>query len=380
MTDQQEHLRQDKMNIEAFLPKELDLSNAAHNIPGFLWFKVLEAVKEDNCMRLSSLLEEVHNRIEIGEASEERPIVAEGNEYDGHDNDDDYFFENDDDGDDHESDSGSNNEDIDDPKAFSGEEDMVLHFIHTKLMLKVSDVVEVQLSANEMGPLMLPDIQVLELAPSVQLCLEHRKHTDKCFAEVASEKASLARYRSVERYMILWKPLLIMEAATKAVSNDDSLVLQNIKVTWRMDERGKLVGSFQLQKTFAETRKIEIFCGDYACVRVPYQASLSSSFSEMLPHLADEHYTASSGYSALYNSAHEAKNADNNKSLTRERKSVERYFVCHCVFTKAESSLKFTLQLFQSSMKTPEGLMKGETRICTVEVIKQTIPCRYCVS
>ena len=380
MTDQQEHLRQDKMNIEAFLPKELDLSNAAHNIPGFLWFKVLEAVKEDNCMRLSSLLEEVHNCIEIGEDSEERPMVAEGNECDGDDDDDDYFFENDDDGDDHESDSGSNSEDIDDPKAFSGEEDMVLHFIHTKLMLKVSDVVEVQLSANEMGPLMLPDIQVLELAPSVQLCLEHRKHTDKCFAEVASEKASLARYRSVERYMILWKPLLIMEAATNAVSNDDSLVLQNIKVTWRMDERGKLVGSFQLQKTFAETRKIEIFCGDYACVRVPYQASLSSSFSEMFPHLTDEHNAASSGYSALYNSAHESKNADNTKSLTRERKSVERYFVCHCVFTKADISLKFTLQLFQSSMKTPEGLMKGETRSCTVEVIKQTIPCRYCVS
>lgn len=131
------------MNIEVFLFKELDFLNVVYNIFGFFWFKVLEVVKEDNCMRLSSLLEEVYNCIEIGEDSEERLIVVEGNECDGDDDDDDYFFENDDDGDDYESDFGSNSEDIDDLKVFSGEEDMVLYFIYIKLMLKVFDVVEV---------------------------------------------------------------------------------------------------------------------------------------------------------------------------------------------------------------------------------------------
>ena len=375
--DQEAHLRKDKIRIEACLPGELNLSNVGYHIPGCLWLKVLEAVKEDNHESLNSFLKNVHDCI-VDERDrllrDCQPQGDEENEDDGNDHD---LCENDDDSDDDDDDTENDDGEVDDQSGIGDEEDMKLHFTYTRLLLKVSDIVEIQLSANGMGALMLPDIQLFQLAPGINICLEHRKHADKCFAVVASKKASFQRYGSIGQYVRIWKPLLTMEAATVAVSNDDSLVLQNIEVTWEENDDGKLVGYFQLHKTFIETRQIEIFRGDYACVRVPYQTSSAINSSELFSYAAYGNYASSSGSSDVCETATEAESKDDMESLTYDMKSMERYFVGHCVFTACtENSQKFTFQLFQCSMKIPQGLRNGESRICTVEIIKQTIPSR----
>lgn len=61
----------------------------------------------------------------------------------------------------------------------------------------------------------------------------------------------------------------------------------------------------------------------------------------MFLYLVDEYYVVFFGYFVLYNSVYEVKNVDNIKSLICERKLVEWYFVCYCVFIKVDIFFKF---------------------------------------
>jgi len=355
LRDQELHLHKDRSKIEALLYAVLSCSSLDYHIPSGHWREVLDAVKKGDFKRLKQCLEEVDKGIASErerafkeEMRQQRQREQEEKEDDDDWNDDDENNDEDDDDDDDddgEDDLDEETDDFDesdsesDTESPKDEEGSELHFIKAIRALKVSDNVSVQLSANDVGPFMTPDIQLFNLAPGINICLEHRKFADKCFTEPASEKASKQRYRNITAYVNAWKPLLNMEAATDAILNDDALDLLDIEVRWEENDDCQLVGEFHLDKTFSETRQIEIFLGDYACVRVSCSTSPSSS-------------------------------------LTPEGKAVERYWVGHCIFTGAETSLKFTLKLFQHSMSIPQVLRRGGTRRCIVEIIKQTIPCR----
>lgn len=415
--DQERHLREDRSKLESLL---YAISSLDYHIPSSRWLEVLKAVEDNNLRRLMQGLKEVHKIIarqrkeasknEIrqerrGEQEEKENNDDRDEDDEGDDEDDDDDFDGDiDEVDESDSDSESdvespkydgesklhfieatnalkdtdnfdesdNERDTESPKH---EEESKLHFIKVTRSLRVSDSVSVQLSANDTGPLMAPDIQLFNLAPGINICLEHRKLSDKCFAETALEKASKQGYKNIRAYVNAWNPLLNMEAATVAILNDDTLVLQDIEVTWKEDDDSNLVGEFRLGKKFSETRQIEIFCGDYACVRVSCFTSVSSSSpnSEMFPAIksvfSDKDEEESSTGS-------EGKDENDKESFTAGENAVERYWVGHCIFTDADKSLKFTFRLFQHSMSVPQVLRSGGNRRCMVEIIKQTIPCR----
>ena len=340
--DQEIHLREDRSKFEALLYAVLSCPSLDYHIPSGHWRDVLDAVQKSDFERLKRCLEKLDKSIAREEMRQQRQGEHEEKEDDDDWDDGDESNHEDDDG------EGDNDDDTDDFDESDGEsdtespkdeEESELHFIEAIHALKVSDNASVQLSANDVGPLMTPDIQLFNLAPGINICLEHRKLADKCFAEPASEKASKQRYGNIAAYVNAWKPLLNMEAATNAISNDDALVLQDIEVTWKENDDCLLVGEFHLGKKFSETRQIEIFYGDYACVRVSCSTSCSSS-------------------------------------LTPRGKAVERYWVGHFILTGEGTSLKFTLKLFQHSMSIPQVLRSGGTRRCILEIIKQTIPSR----
>ena len=383
--DQERHLREDRSKLESLLCAISSCSSLDYHIPSSRWLEVLKAVEENNLRRLMQGLKEVHEIIarqrkessnneirqeregeqEQNEDNDDRDEDEEDNDVDGEDDSDGDIDEVD------ESDSDSES-DIESPK-YDGESK--LHFIEATNALKVSDKVSVQLSANDTGPLIAPDIQLFNLAPGINICVEHRKLSDKCFAETALEKASKQGYKNIRAYVNAWNPLLNMEAATVAILNDDALVLQDIEVTWKEDDDSNLVGDFQLCKKFSETRQIEIFCGDYACVRVPCFTSVSSSSpnSETFPAtksvFSDKDEKESSAQT-------ECKDENDKESFTARENAVERYWVGHCIFTGADKPLKFTFRLFQHSMSVPQVLRSRGNRRCIVEIIRQTIPCR----
>lgn len=345
LRDQERHLREERRKIEALLFDVLNRSSIDYHIPSGHWREVLDAVKNSKFESLKQCLEKVDKCIasERERAFKEKMRQDRQRDQEEQENGDDW---NDDDvSDDADDDEGDNDDEViydsdeSDTESDTESPKDELHFIKATLALKVSDNVSVQLSANDIGPLMTPHIQLFNLAPGINICLEHKKLADKCFAETASEKASKQRYKNVIAYVNAWKPLLNMEAATGAISNDDAFILQDIEVKWEENDDCELVGEFHLDKKFSETRQIEIFYGDYACVRVPCS---TCSFS----------------------------------SLTPGGKAVERYWVGHFIFTGAGTSLKLKLKLVQHSMSIPQVLRRGGTRRCMVEIIKQTIPSR----
>ena len=345
LRDQERHLREDRRKTEVVLYDVLSRSSLDYHIPSRDWREVLDAVKKSDFEKLKQCLEKVDNCIPSERQRSFKEEMRQERQREQEEQDDNDDWNDDDESDDEDDEEGDDYDeviyDFDESYSESDTESPKdeLHFIKATRALNVSDSVSVQLSANDIGPLMTPDIQLFNLAPGITICLEHRKLAAKCFAETASEKASKQRYKNVMVYVNAWKPLLNMEAATVAISNDDAFVLQDIKVKWEENDDRHLVGEFHLDKTFSETRQIEIFYGDYACVRVSCSTSSSSS-------------------------------------LTPGRKAVERYWVGHCIFTAAETSLKFKLKLFQHSMSIPQVLRSGATRRCIVEIIKQTIPSR----
>ena len=385
------HLREDRIRIQALF----SVSSSGYHIPSHLWQEVLDAVKSDDDSILSERLKNLDEiiacqREEMSRLRREKEKLKyetffEASHDDDDDDDDDDDGDDDGDGDDDDDfdeaiDSHEENKD----EEKEGEDETSMHFVETSLVLNVADSVSVQLSANDSGGLMSPEIQLFNLAPGIDVCIEHRKLADKCFSTAASDKASQPTYRSITKYVHLWRPVLEMEAASVAVKDDDTIILQNIEVIWRKGEGGKLFGEFQLNKNFYKTRQIDIFRDDYACVKVrcltPSSGRLLSFGSldgkqEFCKEMEKEAVAVPACDVASGN--HNENERTSDEGECRESSAGKSYWVGHCIFSLADNLLmKYKLRLFQNSMKVPEGLDNGNGWICTLEIIKQAIPSR----
>lgn len=416
---QDRNLRQDWKKILSLLCEQSTCKS--YNIPGGLWHRVLHAIKKDDDTGLNASLEEIDTlitRIEKERITENTCCeeVDRGDyEYDtdsdnddavnDDDGDDEEEEDDDDDGDtDEESDfdkeygnSDDDNEDSDDEldyeeqnkkkdkttkdnqergerktlAATSNNEIENVHFVETSLVLQVGDSVSIQLSASSTEAFISPEVQCFNLSPDINICLEHRKLADKCFVTAASGKDSQQCYKSINAYVYDWRPVVAMEAATVAVKNDDTFTLQNLEVKWREDESGKFVGDFRLEEKYCKTRQIEIFTGDYACVRFACPKSCSRVLHSPSRFSENELITSSEYHEEC------GKTDDVWDEIERNQASRKTCWVGHCnIIVSGSQQMNFALKLFQHSMEFPDLLENRNSWICTVEIIKQTIPFR----
>lgn len=101
------------------------------------------------------------------------------------------------------------------------------------LTLYAGSVVQVQVTCDWVKGLMVPSVQLFNLTPTLNICIEHRVNAVKCFTETATHLTTRKSYRSVETYLAAWLPVLTMEAAHNAVLNDDSVVIHNVEISWQ---------------------------------------------------------------------------------------------------------------------------------------------------
>ncbi|XP_068672377.1 3'-5' exoribonuclease HELZ2-like isoform X2 [Montipora foliosa] len=259
------------------------------------------------------------------------------------------------------------------------EDDTKAHFVETSIGLKVADTVTVHLSANNSSGLVSPEIQLFNLAPGIEICVEHRKRPDTCFAMTATEKATQRTYISIARYVDLWLPVLHMEAATDGVRNDDTIILKNLEIKWKKDEAlggsFKLLGAFFLNENFGKTRQIEISRGDYACVKA--HCPMPSSSRKCIKTETGEEAGARHRWETSFG----RKEGGSDEEDDVQSMGMHSYWVGHCILTEA-AQRKCTLKVFQSSMEVPKEFDDGDSKTCTstVEIIKQTISSRRMIS
>ncbi|KAL1786311.1 helicase with zinc finger protein domain 2 [Sigmodon hispidus] len=143
-------------------------------------------------------------------------------------------------------------------------------FIEVAYELSRGDTLQVQLGASLQRGFLAPILQLWTVVPGFSLCLEHMERPGDCFSGHVHQ-ALQDRYQKVIEYSRVWGPLCALESLTSAVTENDSIVLQDVHISWDRDRtsQGQLQGTFYLEAAFLQENCINIHFGCcYLCIRL----------------------------------------------------------------------------------------------------------------
>ncbi|KAM4842633.1 3'-5' exoribonuclease HELZ2 isoform 2-T2 [Thomomys bottae] len=144
------------------------------------------------------------------------------------------------------------------------------HFVEVVLELGRGDTLQVQLSASLQRGFLAPTLQLWTVAPGFSLCLEHTERPGDCFSG-HPHQASQDQYCSADEYAQVWGPLCALESVINAVAEGDSVILQNVHISWGKNRtpQGQLQGTFDLDPAFFQENGIKAnFSYSYLCIRL----------------------------------------------------------------------------------------------------------------
>ncbi|KAL4655663.1 helicase with zinc finger domain 2 [Arapaima gigas] len=143
--------------------------------------------------------------------------------------------------------------------------DQSKHYIDLTLNLKCGDTVEVQMTTETKQGFLTPTVQLLNINPRFEVCLDHSHNPTLCFCKYA-ERAAKNLYANVDEYIKIWRPLCEMESATTAVDESDSITIEDMTLIWKKDRRWE--GSFILPGDLVKEWAIECNLGRcFLCIR-----------------------------------------------------------------------------------------------------------------
>ncbi|MBN3321629.1 HELZ2 Helicase, partial [Atractosteus spatula] len=118
------------------------------------------------------------------------------------------------------------------------------HFVKLPFSLKPGDTLQVQLTAEVKRGFYMPAVQLLNVSPKFEVCLEHARDPSTCFSGGA-KNAAKNFYDDSEDYMKIWRPLCEMESASTAVEDSDSIIIEDMEMDFKMDVKN-IEGTFFL--------------------------------------------------------------------------------------------------------------------------------------
>ncbi|XP_069739798.1 3'-5' exoribonuclease HELZ2 isoform X2 [Narcine bancroftii] len=143
------------------------------------------------------------------------------------------------------------------------------HYVTITLEVKNNDVLQLQLSKMQKDGFLMPAVQLINITPKFEICVEHTENPITCFSEYAS-KSPKNIYNDVKEYQEIWKPLCAMESASSAVAENEVIVIYGVKIAWeKKTPRGQtLLGSFSIPKESCRNWQIESALAKcYLCLR-----------------------------------------------------------------------------------------------------------------
>ena len=91
----------------------------------------------------------------------------------------------------------------------------------------------VSLAANFSDYILSPCIQLLEVAPMLNVCVQHSTNPASCFSTPILSHASRIQYNDITEYIDLWEKVLLAEAAVQSVSDCAEVqLIQNVPLKW----------------------------------------------------------------------------------------------------------------------------------------------------
>ena len=146
----------------------------------------------------------------------------------------------------------------------------------------VGNVLQVQLTSQKLLGIPTPIIQLINLTPQLDICLEHRSNPISCFA-ISRDCEPITKYSDEESYKNAWLSVLNLEASEQAVSAGDSVIIHNIMMTWQ-EMSSTYSASFSLPLEYCKQRQLNFSCHGYFCVRykgldIPHDPTLNERVS-----------------------------------------------------------------------------------------------------
>ena len=141
------------------------------------------------------------------------------------------------------------------------------------------EIIDVWLGKSLKQSFPSPCLQLIEIAPTVRVCIQHNQSPALCFSDIQLHKASREQYHSISEYVELWSKVLVAEAANECVKTKELTFLYDVTLQWPrlipvdncIDDvyykpNGKII--LEIPESKLESLEfIEIKAGDFVCAR-----------------------------------------------------------------------------------------------------------------
>ena len=94
------------------------------------------------------------------------------------------------------------------------------------------EVMRVNLSATHYGQILRPCIQLLEVGPGLDICIQHNAIPSECFADKLTDNASKKSYRDVYEYFQRWEQVILAEASLGSLTQTELLIVKDVTLKW----------------------------------------------------------------------------------------------------------------------------------------------------
>uniref|UniRef100_A0A8C5DP98 RNB domain-containing protein n=1 Tax=Gouania willdenowi TaxID=441366 RepID=A0A8C5DP98_GOUWI len=141
------------------------------------------------------------------------------------------------------------------------------NLVNIDLSLEPGNALQVQITSEVKRGYHMPILQLVQIKPNFEICVDHVRNCVKCFSRCADYPSKL-NYRDTEQYVKIWKPLCDMESAVRAVGENNSIIIENMLIKFTQVQKGTLRGSISIPKEWmTEWANEQTFKKSFLCIR-----------------------------------------------------------------------------------------------------------------
>ena len=146
--------------------------------------------------------------------------------------------------------------------------------------MDMNDMTRVWMTWSTRDAILAPQIQMVEIAPFLRVCVQHNTHPAECFSESQLRQASKEKYCNIQEYVALWERVLLAEAAERSVKDSHLAIIFDVPLEWPelVIPKNCLDDIYYVPKGFIELAMpqniiestkpfLKVHVGDMLCVR-----------------------------------------------------------------------------------------------------------------
>ena len=257
-----------------------------------------------------------------------------------------------------------------------GSHELFRHHVRFGLDLSVGGVLQVQMAATCIQGVLQPEPCLVNITPTFDICLLHKKQPIRCFADIATE-AVRDVYQNVTQYREIWQPILGMESAYRATKDSDPINVNKVRTQLKRNNN-EITGELEMFKSFCKKRQILVHTDTdgkgeqellhYICLRydgMPKPNPQSGGFA-----VPDSTFKNVWMGHAIINDIWTTEVEKNDKTEEKNDKTEEKNDRTE---EKKDNMIHAKFTVKQRYVDPPECLYKKK-EVCTVELLTKPLP------